>query len=122
MAGEDRRGPRPRRARGTTRRRPLNGRGLKGREAVFRYAACCVSPSQRKRPTTGQGKSGSAAGRSSGSAPLQRLGLLVFGAVFVLLFAGFAIAQGIGHPSIPVGDVALVEGVPSAVGHVSEAE
>jgi parvulin-like peptidyl-prolyl isomerase len=81
-----------------------------------------VSPSQRKRPTTGQGKSGSAAGRSSGSAPLQRLGLLLFGAVFVLLFAGFAIAQGIGHPSVPVGDVALVEGVPSNVGHVSEAE
>ena len=48
--------------------------------------------------------------------------LLIFGLAFILLFAGFAIAQGIGSPSIPSGDVALVEGVPSSVGHVSEAE
>ena len=80
-----------------------------------------MSPSQRKRPTVGQGKSGSA-GRSSGPTALQRLGLLIFGAAFVLLFAGFAIAQGIGNPSVPAGDVALVEGVPSSLGHVSEAQ
>jgi parvulin-like peptidyl-prolyl isomerase len=81
-----------------------------------------VSPSQRKRPTTGKGNSGSAAGRSSAAAPLQRLGLIIFGAVFVLFFVGFAIAQGIGHPSVPAGDVALIESVPSNIGHVSEAE
>jgi hypothetical protein len=80
-----------------------------------------VSPSQRKRPTSGKGKSESAAGRSVSPTPLQRLGLLGFGAAFVLLFAGFAIAQGIGYPSVPSGDVALVEGVPSDIGHVSEA-
>jgi parvulin-like peptidyl-prolyl isomerase len=81
-----------------------------------------VSPSKRKRPTAGKGSSQSAAGGQSASTPLQRLGLLIFGAAFVLLFAGFAIGQGIGHPSIPAGDVALVEGVPSTIGHVSEAE
>ena len=81
-----------------------------------------MSPSQRKRPTSGKGKSGSASGRSSGPTPLQRLGLLVFGVAFVGLFAGFAIAQGIGYPSVPSGDVALVEGVPSDIGHVSEAD
>ena len=53
---------------------------------------------------------------------MQRLGLLVFGIAFILLFAGFAIAQGIGPPAIPAGDVALVEGVPASIGHVSEAE
>lgn len=82
-----------------------------------------MSPSQRKRPTSGKGGSESgAAGRSSGPAPLQRLGLLAFGAAFVLLFVGFAVAQGIGQPSIPSGDVALVQNVPSDLGHVSEAE
>jgi parvulin-like peptidyl-prolyl isomerase len=72
-----------------------------------------VSPSQRKRPTSGKGGSKSGAGRSSGPAPLQRLGLLVF---------GVAVAEGLGQPSIPSGDVALVQGVPSDIGHVSEAE
>ncbi|MBA3866452.1 MAG: peptidyl-prolyl cis-trans isomerase [Solirubrobacterales bacterium] len=48
--------------------------------------------------------------------------LVVFGALFVLLFAGFAIAQGgIGQPSVPSGDVALVQNVPSDVGNISEA-
>ena len=82
-----------------------------------------MSPSQRKRPTSGKGKSKSGAtGRSSGPAPLQRLGLLVFGVAFVGLFVGFAIAEGIGQPSVPSGDVALVQGVPSDLGHVSEAD
>ncbi len=81
-----------------------------------------MSPSKRKRPTSGKGRRESgAAGRSSGPSPLQRLGLVVFGASFVLLFVGFAVAQGIGDPSIPSGDVALVQGVPSDLGHVSEA-
>ncbi|MGA8745650.1 MAG: peptidyl-prolyl cis-trans isomerase, partial [Solirubrobacterales bacterium] len=39
-----------------------------------------------------------------------------------MIFASFAIAQGIGHPSVPAGDVALIEGVPSSLGHVSEAQ
>jgi len=53
---------------------------------------------------------------------LQRLALIVFGALFVILFAGFAIAQGIGQPSVPDGDVAIVKEVPSEIGAVSEAD
>jgi parvulin-like peptidyl-prolyl isomerase len=50
----------------------------------------------------------------------NRLALIIFGALFVALFAGFAIAQGIGSPSVPDGDVAVVKSVPD--GNVSEAE
>jgi parvulin-like peptidyl-prolyl isomerase len=52
----------------------------------------------------------------------QRLALVIFGGLFVLLFVGYAIAQGIGHPSVPEGDVAIVEGVPDDVGTISEAD
>ncbi len=58
-------------------------------------------------------------GRDRG-AGRQRLALIIFGALFVLLFAGFAIAQGIGSPSVPAGDVALVEDVPDEIGHISQ--
>lgn len=52
----------------------------------------------------------------------QRLALLIFGALFVILFAGFAIVQGIGNPSVPSGDAAVVEHVPDEIGTVSEAD
>lgn len=52
----------------------------------------------------------------------QRLALLLFGALFVILFAGYAIAQGIGHPSVPDGDAAIVTSVPDDIGSVSEAD
>jgi foldase protein PrsA len=52
----------------------------------------------------------------------QRLALVVFGALFVILFAGYAIAEGIGHPSVPEGDVAIVQHVPEDIGTISEAE
>ncbi len=81
-----------------------------------------MSPNQRKRPTKGKGKGEGASARSSGLAPLQRLGLLLFGALVVVLFAGFAIAEGLGDPSIPNGDVALVEEIPGTIGEVSQAE
>lgn len=55
--------------------------------------------------------------RSTG---LRRLALLGFAALLVLLFVGFAIAQGIGSPSVPSGDVAVVEGVPDEIGTISE--
>jgi len=48
------------------------------------------------------------------------LALIVFGAVLVLLFVGFAVAQGIGSPSVPSGDVALVQDVPDEVGSISQ--
>lgn len=67
------------------------------------------------------GKAGKAAqgGRTLGR---QRLALIVFGAVFALLFIGFAIAQGIGQPSVPSGDAAIVTGVPAEIGTISEAD
>ena len=63
---------------------------------------------------------GAQPGQTGRNAGRQRLALIVFGAVFVLLFAGFAIAQGVGRESVPSGDVALVEDVPD--GTISEAE
>ncbi len=53
---------------------------------------------------------------------MQRLALIVFGALFVVLFLGFAIAQGIGRESVPEGDVALVEEGPEGANTVSEAD
>lgn len=68
------------------------------------------------------GKKGGSGGAASRIGGRQRLGLIVFGAVFVLLFAIFAIAQGIGQPSVPAGDVAIVKSVPSELGTISEAD
>lgn len=66
---------------------------------------------------------GAKSGKSAKSAGIQRLWLLIFGALVVLLFVGFAVAQGIGQPSVPSGDVAIVEDVPDDVdGTVSEDE
>ena len=56
------------------------------------------------------------------SVGLQRLALLGFAALFILLFVIFAIAQGIGHPSVPSGDVAVVEDAPDGLSPVSEAQ
>jgi foldase protein PrsA len=51
---------------------------------------------------------------------LRRLALLGFAGLLVLLFVGFAIAQGIGNPSVPSGDVAIVEDAPEGTGTISE--
>lgn len=48
--------------------------------------------------------------------------LYVFGAVFAVLFLVVAIAEGIGQPSVPSGDVALVQDVPGEAGKISEAD
>jgi parvulin-like peptidyl-prolyl isomerase len=77
-----------------------------------------VGAKQGKRP----GRGGAPAAPRSRSAGLQRFALIVFGVLFVALFAGFAIAQGLGEPSVPSGDVALVEDVPGDVGHISQEE
>jgi parvulin-like peptidyl-prolyl isomerase len=50
------------------------------------------------------------------------LALIVFGVVFVLLFVGFAIAQGIGSPSVPSGDVAKVQDVPGDLATVTQSD
>lgn len=72
-----------------------------------------MSPSKGKRPTGGKGSPAKGGRRGPGRQEAQRLALLVFGAVFVLLFAGLAIAEGIGPPSIPSGAIAVVQDVPS---------
>lgn len=56
------------------------------------------------------------------SAGLQRLALLAFAALLILLFAIFAIAEGIGNPSVPSGAVAIVEDAPGDLGTVTEEE
>jgi parvulin-like peptidyl-prolyl isomerase len=71
------------------------------------YAARSVASNQR------QGR------RSAG---LQRLALFGFAALFVLLFVVFAIAQGIGNPSVPSGAVAIVEDAPEGLGTITDAD
>jgi parvulin-like peptidyl-prolyl isomerase len=61
-------------------------------------------------------------GRDPKSAGRQRLALIGFALLFALLFIGFAVAQGIGSPSVPSGDVVLVEDVPEDVGSISQEE
>jgi parvulin-like peptidyl-prolyl isomerase len=53
--------------------------------------------------------------------PPKRLALLGFGACLLALFAGFAIAQGIGAPGVPAGKVAVVEGMPAGAGQIGRA-
>jgi len=48
--------------------------------------------------------------------------LLGFAALLVLLFVGFAVAEGIGDPSIPSGDVAIVEDAPEGDVTISKAQ
>ncbi len=82
-----------------------------------------MSPNRGRRPASGKGgKKGGAPQRAKDPAALRRLALLGFGAVFIVLFVVVAIAEGIGDPSIPSGDVALIQDAPGDVGHVSEAE
>jgi parvulin-like peptidyl-prolyl isomerase len=60
--------------------------------------------------------------RDSGRRRAQRVGLVLFGVLAIGLFVVFAVAEGLGKPSVPSGDIALVSNVPSDIGHISEAE
>ena len=77
-----------------------------------------MSPSKGKRPTSGKGgaKAGKGAkgpgGRGRGREEVRRLGLLIFGVAFIVLFVGIAIAEGLGDPSIPSDSIAVVEEIP----------
>jgi foldase protein PrsA len=71
------------------------------------YAARSVASSQRQRIK---------------SAGQRRLALLGFAALLVLLFVGFAVAEGIGDPSISSDDVAIVEDAPEDIGTISKAQ
>jgi parvulin-like peptidyl-prolyl isomerase len=61
-------------------------------------------------------------GQGRKSAGLQRLALLGFAALFILLFAIYAIAVGVTNPSVPSGSVAIVEDAPEGLGTVTEAK
>jgi parvulin-like peptidyl-prolyl isomerase len=56
------------------------------------------------------------------SVGLQRLALLGFAALLILLFLIFAIAQGIGQPSVPSDAVAVVEDAPDGLGTITKAQ
>jgi parvulin-like peptidyl-prolyl isomerase len=58
--------------------------------------------------------------RSGGASAAQRFGLVLFAVVFVALFVIFAVAEGLGAPSVPSGDIALVSGAPEKYEHISE--
>ena len=48
------------------------------------------------------------------------MALIVFGALFVVLFVIFAVTEGLGSPSVPSGDVAHVSSVSSEFANISE--
>ncbi|MGN6201815.1 MAG: peptidyl-prolyl cis-trans isomerase [Solirubrobacterales bacterium] len=50
----------------------------------------------------------------------QRLALILFGALLVALFVGFAVSEGLGSPSVPSGDVVKVQDVPDELATVSQ--
>jgi foldase protein PrsA len=52
----------------------------------------------------------------------KRLPLIVLGAVVIVLFAGFAVAEGLGSPSVPSGDVAVVQDAPAGLSPISKAD
>ncbi|HEX6228675.1 MAG TPA: peptidyl-prolyl cis-trans isomerase [Solirubrobacterales bacterium] len=82
-----------------------------------------MSPKRGRKPTPGSGgRRGGSAGRAVDPAATRRLMLLVFGVGFLVLFLIVAIAEGIGDPGVPSGDVAVVEDAPADTGNVSEAE
>lgn len=55
---------------------------------------------------------------------MQRHLLILFGVLFAGLFAGVALAVGVGSssPSVPPGDVAIIEDAPPGLGTISKAE
>lgn len=55
---------------------------------------------------------------------MQRTALIIFTALFAFLFVGVALAVGVGSssPSVPPGDVAIIEDAPPGLGTISKAE
>lgn len=76
-----------------------------------------MSPDRGRRGKSGRGRG--RGGSASGPAAARRLGLAIFGVAFVVLFVVVALAEGIGDPSIPSGDVILVQNVPGDAGEIT---
>lgn len=55
---------------------------------------------------------------------MRRNALILFTALFAVLFVGVALAVGVGSSSlsVPAGDVAIIEDIPSGLGTISKAE
>lgn len=73
-------------------------------------------------PQGGRKATGSGGGSASDRIAARRLGLLIFGVAFVVLFAIVAISEGIGSPDVPDGTVAIVEQAPGDTGEITQAE
>ncbi|MDX6633872.1 MAG: foldase protein PrsA [Solirubrobacterales bacterium] len=58
--------------------------------------------------------------RREKAAGRQRTALILFGTLFVVLFLGFAVAEGLTGPSVPSGDVAHISSVPDEFANISE--
>lgn len=67
-------------------------------------------------------KATSGGGKASDPMAARRLGLLVFGVAFVLLFAIVAISEGFGSPDVPEDSVAIVEDAPDGTGEITQAD
>ena len=51
----------------------------------------------------------------------KRTALVLFGATVLIFFLGYAIFRGVGgDPSIPSGDVAVVQDAPTRLGNISQ--
>jgi parvulin-like peptidyl-prolyl isomerase len=71
----------------------------------------------------GPKKSGAPQGkRNGGVSRAQRVGLVLFAVAFIVLFVVFAVAQGLGAPGVPAGDIAKVSNVSSEKGEFSKAD
>ncbi|MFN8160637.1 MAG: peptidyl-prolyl cis-trans isomerase [Solirubrobacterales bacterium] len=68
----------------------------------------------------GKPKGGPGKGPASGRAGARTIGLIAFGALLVVLFVGFAVAQGIGQPSVPSGSIAVVEDAASGTSPITQ--
>lgn len=80
-----------------------------------------MSPQRGGRKASGKGR-GRAAAPPSEPVAAHRRGLALFGILFVALFAIVAASEGLGDPSIPDGDVLLIEDAPGDRGDVSKEE
>jgi parvulin-like peptidyl-prolyl isomerase len=65
---------------------------------------------------------GAKRGQTKSSGGGGRYALILFAIVFLVLFIGFAVVQGIGAPTVPDGDVAVLHEAPADLSHVSEAK
>ncbi len=81
-----------------------------------------MSPDPRKSPARAGGTAKPSAKKPSRLPSAQRGALIAFAVVLAGLFAGFAVAQGIGQPSVPSDAVAVVKDAPSGLSPISKAQ